>query len=123
MATSPGHLSSVERNSFFGRLQGGAKGLFLFKLVEDPLVHALLLDLIFGYLIGLMPTYATICTYLLYHHGSAWSWCSPTKAISQGTLWTLARYFDEDGMIRAGIFYFRVDTHALRDAYYLRYMI
>ena len=68
-------LSSVNGHSFLRRLYGDAKGLILilFTLVEDPLVHDLLHDLVFGYLIGLMLTYATIC--------SACSWCSPTLAM------------------------------------------
>ena len=84
VAGCPGHFSSVNGHSFFCRLHGDAKGLISisFKLIEDPLVHDPLHDLVFGYLIGLMPTYATICTYLLYHHCSACSWCSPTPAMS-----------------------------------------
>ena len=57
MASSPGHLSSVKPYWSFGKLHRDAKGAFFIELVEDPLVHALLLDLVFRIFVW---TYANI---------------------------------------------------------------
>ena len=57
MASSPGPLSSVKPYWSFGKLHRDAKGAFFIELVKDPLVHALVLDLVFRIFVW---TYANI---------------------------------------------------------------